>query len=104
MASGNYYKAVGTTNPQTDWTAGVVLSLDEDGNPDLVVGVGGVYQLTAEQKSEVESYGLVLEKSSASEAEEFQQKNAVSGPVPADTGAQVSTGTTADSTDQSNSK
>lgn len=103
MASGNYYKAVGTTNPQTDWTAGVVLSLDDNGEPDLVVGVGGVYQLTNDQKEEVEAHGLVLEKSSASEAEEFQKANAVSGAAPADTGGAVSTGKPAD-IDQSNNK
>lgn len=103
MASESYYKAVGTTNPQTDWTAGVVLSLDDNGDPDLVVGVGGVYKLTAEQRTLVENEGLVLEKSSADEAKEFEEANAVSGPAPADTGAEVSTGVPAN-TDQTNDK
>jgi hypothetical protein len=77
MASGNYYAVTGTRNPRTDWTSAVVLSVDENGQPDKVVGVGQPCQLNAEDRKTVESLGLVLEQVTKEEAERMQLSAAV---------------------------
>ena len=66
-----YYKLVGTGNRHTDWTTGVVLERDDDGNVTKEVTAAGS-PLSAEDKEKVEALGFKLEKVSKAEAEEAQ--------------------------------
>jgi len=66
-----YYKLVGTGNRHSDWTTGVVLERDDDGNVTKEVTTAG-NPLSAEDKEKVEAMGFKLEKVSKADAEEAQ--------------------------------
>ena len=73
----DYYKLVSTTNRHTDWTAEVVLEVDETtGEPTKVVRAGEPVQLSAEDRKKVEALGYGLESASKDEVEQFEERAA----------------------------
>jgi len=73
----DYYKVSNTRNPHTDWTAGVVLERDKDGNVTKEVTFGvPTNELTGDDRKKLEGMGYTVESSSAKEADEVAQSGA----------------------------
>lgn len=77
----DYYKLVSTTNRHTDWTAEVVLEVDDTGEPTKVVSATRPAQLSAENRKKVESLGYGLESVSKEEADEAERIALAGGDV-----------------------
>lgn len=87
----DYYKLVGSTsNRHTDWTSGIVLERDDDGNVTKSVSTTVPAELSAEDVKKVQALGYEVEKTTKKEAEEAQNITVgsdVAGSGPVFTGA-----------------
>jgi hypothetical protein len=73
------YVLAGSKNPAVDWTSEVILERDDDGNVTKSVSAERPAQLTKDDLAAIENLGLKVEKVTAEEVKEAEQRAASVG-------------------------